>query len=310
MTEITVTVAVPVLNEAFHIAACLDAIGRQTYPQVVEVLVVDGGSTDATRKIAAGHPNVRMLDNPARVQSAALNLALDEAVGDVIVRVDGHCVVADDYVERCVGALEESRAAMVGGGMTPTASNPMQAAVAAAMSSPIGAGPARFHHSTTAAWTDTVYLGAYRTEIARAVGGYATDVGVNEDAEFAIRMGERGGVWFDPSIRSTYTPRGDLRSVARQFYRYGRSRAATVRRHPDSLSPRQLVAPALVLGLVSPWRRRVGAAYLAGAALWAMTGGDERPLLAGAVLPTMHVPWGLGFMIGLVAGPPRSVRGS
>lgn len=308
MTEITVTVAVPVLNEALHLDACLDAIDRQTYRHVIEVLVIDGGSTDATRSIAAGHRNVRVLDNPHRIQSAALNVALDEAKGDVIVRVDGHCVIADDYVERCVAALEESGAVMVGGGMTPVATRPMQAAVAAAMSSPIGAGPARFHHSTTAAWTDTVYLGAYRTEIARKLGGYATDVGVNEDAEFAIRLGERGGVWFDPSIRSTYTPRGDLRSVARQFYRYGRSRAATVRRHPESLSPRQLVAPALVLGLLSPWRRSVGAAYLAGAASWAITGGDERPLLAGVVLPCMHVPWGLGFMIGLVAGPPRSVR--
>ena len=71
MTEITVTVAVPVLNEALHLHACLDAIGRQTHPHVVEVLVVDGGSTDATREIAAHHPNVRVLDNPQRVQSAA-----------------------------------------------------------------------------------------------------------------------------------------------------------------------------------------------------------------------------------------------
>lgn len=305
MTEITVTVAVPVLNEALHLHACLDAIGRQTHPHVVEVLVVDGGSTDATREIAAHHPNVRVLDNPQRVQSAALNLALDVALGDVIVRVDGHCVIADDYVERCVEALGATGAAIVGGPMTPVAAGRMQTAIAAAMSSPIGAGPARFHHSTEPGWTDTVYLGAYWAETARSIGGYATDVGVNEDAEFAHRLRDHGGVWFDPSIRSTYTPRSELRSVARQFYRYGRSRATTVRRHPESLAPRQLVAPALVLGLLSPWRRPVAASYLTLLAAWSASGRGRRPRWAGAVLPMMHVPWGVGFLIGVFAGPSR-----
>lgn len=308
MAEITVTVVIPVLNEAAHLDACLDALDRQTYPLVSEVLVVDGGSIDSTRSIAESHRHVRVLDNPQRIQSAALNVGLAEAKGDVIVRVDGHCVVADDYVERCIGALETSGAAIVGGGMTPTATSSMQAAVAAAMASPIGAGPARFHHASTAAWTDTVYLGAYRTTLARTVGGYATDVGVNEDAEFAIRMRPHGGVWFDPSIRSTYSPREGLVPVARQFYRYGRSRAATVRRHPESLAPRQLVAPGLVLGLASPWRRAVGIAYLAVVASWALAGCGKRPVGAGAVLPAMHVPWGAGFLVGLAAGPPRAVR--
>lgn len=308
MTEITVTVAVPVLNEALHLHACLDAIGRQTHPHVVEVLVVDGGSTDATREIAANHPNVRVLDNPQRVQSAALNLAIEAALGDVIVRVDGHCIIADDYVERCVEALEATGAAIVGGPMIPVATGRTQTAIAAAMSSPIGAGPARFHHATEPGWTDTVYLGAYWAETARSIGGYATDVGVNEDAEFAHRLRDHGGVWFDPSIRSTYTPRSDLRSVARQFYRYGRSRATTVRRHPESLAPRQLVAPALVLGLLSPWRRPVAASYLTLLAAWSASGRGRRPRWAGAVLPMMHVPWGVGFLIGVFAGPSRSVR--
>lgn len=307
MTEITVTVAVPVLNEEAHLGACLDAIDRQTYPNVTQVLVVDGGSTDATRSIA-DRAGVRVLDNPARIQSAALNIALAEATGDVFVRVDGHCVIADDYVERCVSALESTGAALVGGGMKPVATTPMQKAVAAAMASPIGAGPARFHHSSTAAWTDTVYLGAARTETARAIGGYATDVGVNEDAEFAIRMKDVGGVWFDPSIRSTYAPRPGLTAVARQFYRYGRSRAATVRRHPDSISLRQLAAPALVLGMLSPWRRPVGLAYAGLVAAWAVAGVGRRPASSGAVLPMMHLPWGVGFLIGLVGGAPRSAR--
>ena len=145
--------------------------------------MVDGRSTDDTRARATGYPRVRVLDNPARMQSAALNIGLHNAVGDIIVRVDGHCVIEPDYVARCVEALEQTGAAMVGGAMAPDASTPVQEGIAAAMASRFGAGPARFHVGGDPGWVDTVYLGAYRRAAALAIGGYATDVGVNEDAE-------------------------------------------------------------------------------------------------------------------------------
>ena len=300
------TVIIPTLQEERHLADTLSTVVGQTVVPS-EVLVVDGGSTDRTREVARSFPGVRVLDNPDRIQSAAMNVGLAEARGDVVVRVDGHCRLAPDYVERCLASLEATGAAMVGGAMTPVAAGPKPAAVAAAMASPLGAGPARFHVGGPAGWVDTVYLGAYRTAQAREVGGYATDVGVNEDAEFAHRMSALGGIWFDPSIRSTYQPRESVRSVARQFWRYGRSRAMTVRRHPGSLSARQLVAPALVVGLASPLRRPLAAAY-AGVVVAevgrqvAAHGTDG--LWVGAVLPTMHLAWGAGLVVGLVGVPP------
>jgi succinoglycan biosynthesis protein ExoA len=304
----TVTIAVPVLNEEAHLERCLAAIRAQTYAGIVEALVIDGGSDDRTVDIARAGQSVRVLENPRRIQAAALNVALAACSGEVFVRVDGHCEIAPDYVARCVDALETTGAAMVGGGMTPTADGVVQEGIAVAMASRLGAGPARFHNPQGgAAWVDTVYLGAYRTARARAVGGYCEDVGVNEDAEFAIRMRRHGGVWFDPSIRSTYVPRESIPSVCRQFYRYGRSRAATVRRHPDSLSARQLVAPALVASLASPWRRGVLAAYLSVLVSWALSGRDRRRLVSVAVLPAMHIPWGIGFLRGLVL-PRRTGR--
>lgn len=298
----TVTVAIPVLNEEAHIDACLDAVAAQTYTGIVEVLVIDGGSSDATRAIVACRPGVRLLDNPRRIQAAALNIALDEAKGDVFVRVDGHCVIAPDYVERCVMALAGTGAAMVGGAMTPIAHGGLQRGIAAAMASKLGAGPARFHSGGDSGPVDTVYLGAYRTELARQVGGYAEDFGVNEDAEFAIRMGSRGPVWFDPAIRSTYVPRGSVRAVGRQFYRYGRSRAATVRKHPGSLAVRQLAAPILLLGLLTPWRRGVVLAYgstvLAASVPVARRDRRAWPAFL-AVVPVMHASWGAGFWVGI-----------
>lgn len=301
----TVTVAIPTLNEAESIEACLSAVAAQGYDRIVEVLVVDGGSTDATRALVSGRPGVRVIDNPRRIQAAALNIALAEAVGEVFVRVDGHCRIAPDYVERCVETLALTGAAMVGGAMTPEAGRGFRGGIAAAMSSGLGAGPARFHTGGPSGRVDTVYLGAFRTDMARQIGGYAEDMVANEDAEFAHRMAERGAIWFEPSIRSTYTPRRTFTGVARQFFRYGRSRATTVRRHPRSLALRQLAAPLLVLGLLSRQRRLVGVTYLGVVTVSsAIQGGRDPQVGAGmaVVMPIMHLSWGTGFLLGLLKG--------
>lgn len=308
----SVTVAIPTYNEEQHIETCLDAVLAQTYAGPMEVLVVDGRSTDATRSLAGARTGVRVLDNPNRVQAAALNIALREATGEVFVRVDGHAIIAPDYVERCVEALRGTGAAMVGGSMTPVATGWRQRGIAAAFTSPVGIGPARFHGAANpAGWTDTVYLGAFPTDVGRQAGGYSEAVGVNEDAEFAIRMADRGGIWFEPSVRSRYSPRPSFLALARQFHRYGRSRAATVRRHPRSLRPRQLAAPLLVLGLAGPRRRTVTTAYLVIVA--AATGLAARKDLSATpgfviALPVMHVCWGTGFLRGLISSPPVGGR--
>jgi glycosyltransferase involved in cell wall biosynthesis len=301
-------VVIPVYNEGSHLRSTLESVREQTYCSVLEVLVADGRSSDATVAVAREFDFVRVIGNPARIQSAGLNLMLGEARGEVVVRVDGHCVLAADYIEACVDALETTGAAMVGGAMTPVAETATQRGIARAMTSRLGAGPARFHTGGPPGWVDTVYLGAYWLADALAVGGYAEDVGVNEDAEFAIRMGRLGGVWFDPRIRSSYSPRASARAVARQFYRYGRSRAATVQRHPTSLKPRQLIAPLLLLGLASPWRRKVLAGYapiVAFSAARHLGEGLTTCVTSGAILPVMHLSWGVGFLEGVLRGATR-----
>ena len=305
----TVSIIVPVLNEAASIDTCLLAIEAQTYPRIEEILVADGGSTDRTVAIAARHVKVRILDNPGRSQAAGLNVALGEATGDVVVRVDGHSLLEPDYVARCVRALTATGAAMVGGMMIPAkVGGWVQRAVAVAMSSRLGAGPARFHVGGSAGWVDTVYLGCYRTELARRKRGYDPAFIYNEDAEFAHRMGAAGGIWFDPSIRAVYVPRQSVAGVARQFFRYGRARAGTVRLHPASLSARQLAAPLLLLGLLSPWRRPIGLAYVAVVSTRAAAEAPRDPGASGGlllVLPSMHLPWAAGFLSGILSPPPR-----
>jgi succinoglycan biosynthesis protein ExoA len=296
----TVTVAVPVLDEEWHLAECLEAVAAQSYPDIVEVLVVDGGSTDRTREIAEGFPLVRVLDNPRRIRPAGLNVAIAAAKGEVFVRVDARTVIAPDYVERCVAALESSKAAIVGGPMRLSARTTSERAIKAAMTSRLGSGPAQFRREAgDARFVDTVYLGAFLTDTIRALGGYDEWFGGNEDAELAFRARQAGGVYLDPSIRSTYAVREGLGPLWGQYYRYGTNRTRTMLKHPGSISPRQLAVPALIAGLLSPWREGVAVVYTAAVlgrgGLEALSDPAAAPMLV-AALPVMHAAWGAGFL--------------
>jgi glycosyltransferase involved in cell wall biosynthesis len=303
-TSPTVSIILPVLNEAPQLERCFRAIAAQSYPVICEVVVADGGSTDETRSIASAFANVLVVDNPRRIRPAGLNAAITAARGDVIVRVDARTALAPDYVERCVEALERSGAAIVGGQMRYEAENARQRGIVAAMTSRLGAGPAAFRREGGhPRFVDTVYLGAFRASTVREMGCYDEWSGGNEDAELAWRARGFGGAYLDPSIKSFYLGRDGLRPLARQFYRYGHNRARTIRKHPGSVSYRQLAVPALFVGLASPWRRQVLTAYaavvLGRGALELASDPPAVPTLL-AAFPTMHLAWGLGFARGIV----------
>ena len=298
------TVAVPVLNEERHLRACLESIVAQTYRGELEILVVDGGSTDGSRAIAASFPEVRVLENPRRLQAAALNIALDAASGDVFVRVDGHSTIGPEFVERSVEALTRTGAAMVGAALHPRADGPwLERAIGAAIVSPLGAGPAPFRLGGPSRWVDTVFLSSFKTETLRDAGGYEEDPRVNEDPELAHRLSSQGGVWYEQTLESVYIPQGSLGGLARQYFRYGKLRAGTFRRHPSSLAARQLVAPIFVASLLTPWRRAALGSYaclVVGAASRKLPRDPAAAAGVALALPCMHVPWAIGFFSGLL----------
>ena len=299
----TVSIILPVLNEKAQLERCLSAVAEQSYPAIIEVVVADGGSTDETRSVVSKFAKVRVVDNPRGIRPAGLNTAIGAASGDIIVRVDARTAFAPDYVERCVAALESSGAAIVGGQMRYEAHDARQRGIVAAMTSRLGAGPAAFRREGgQPRYVDTVYLGAFRASTIHEIGGYDEWSGGNEDAELAWRAQRFGGVYLDPSIKSYYLGRDGLGPLARQFYRYGHNRARTIRKHPGSLSWRQLAVPALFVGLASPWRRPVLAAYVAiviGRGAVELTRDPPAVPTLLVAFPTMHAAWGLGFVRGI-----------
>ena len=246
---------------------------RADVPNIVEVLVADGGPRTGRVPIAREHPDVSVLDNPGRIQSAGLNFALAKAQGEVIVRVDGHCVLAPDYVERCVAALTDTGAAMVGGAMTPEAGEGRRRRSRDRRGDDepdrCGSRP-RFHTGGRAGWVDTVYLGAYRLDDVRRSAATPRTSASTRTRSWRSACGSVGGVWFDPAnpivVRASPEHQGGWRSSSTGTDVPERSPFAVI---PGRMRPRQLAAPALVLGLVSPQRRAVAAVY--GSAIAART---------------------------------------
>lgn len=324
----SVSVIVPCLNEEKTIGLLLNAILQQTFPLAeMEVVIADGLSTDQTRSVITAfqrsHPTlvVKLVDNPRRIIPAALNTALDASSGEWVIRLDAHSTPAQDYVERCVAALQRGDGDVVGGiwQIEPGAQTWLARSIALAAAHPFGVGDALYRYATTSAQVDTVPFGAFRRSLFEKIGKFDETLLTNEDYELNTRVRQQGGtIWLDPSIRSKYFARATLGSLAKQYFRYGFWKLRMLKRYPGTIRWRQALPPlfTLVLALLlilSPFwyvARLLlalqvglyGLVLIAGALPLAKKHADAR-LLAGIPLAitTMHLSWGSGFWMSLLS---------
>jgi succinoglycan biosynthesis protein ExoA len=317
-----VSVIMPVYNEANYIDRSLGAVLSQDYPaDKFEVLVVDGISTDPTweriRQLSAEHPGIvlRMLENPDGIVPTGLNHAIAQAKGSVIVRVDGHTVIAPDYLRQCVAALASSGAENVGGRMRAIGTNSFGRAVAVATSSSFGVGGGRFHLSDQEEWVDTVYMGAWPRRAFREVGLFDEELVRDQDDEFNYRLRASGGkILLHPKIRSQYTVRSSPLALWRQYFQYGLWKVRVLQKHPRQMSSRQFVPPAFVFSLFvsillalfaipRPLSFIVPLLYLFANLLAATYTASKQGWKYLPWLPItfaiLHVSYGSGFLIGL-----------
>jgi len=322
----TVSIVLPTLDERSHLRDCLDSLLRQDAADIVEILVVDGGSTDGTREVVEREGGlVRLLDNPRVTAAAAMNIGIAAATGEVICRADAHTIYASDYVRRCVEVLDASEAANVGGLMVPVGTTSFGRAVAAVTTSPFGVGPGRFHYATGQMDVETVYLGCWRRHTLVEVGGYDEDhlQWAAEDQELNFRLRQTGGrIVLDSSIRSWYFPRANPRALLKQYRNYGLAKASTLAKH-KTLPYWRPVAPALLVGAtvvaplaLRPWWLKVAPpiAWLAGASVISVKLGRDpgvAPHRALGALAICHWGYGAGLWAGLwriVSGRPFDQR--
>ncbi|GAA2153077.1 glycosyl transferase family 2 [Humibacillus xanthopallidus] len=316
-----VSVIMPLLNEERHLRDAVAMILAQDYPGPIEVVLALGPSRDRTDEVAADvaahDARVRLVPNPSGRTPDGLNAAIGAATGEIIVRVDGHAEIPDDYIRVAVAELERVDADNVGGIMDARGSTDFERAVACAMRSPIGVGSARFHTGGEPGPADTVYLGVFRRSALERVGGYDPHFARAQDWEMNHRIRESGGtVWFTPDLRVTYRPRASVKALAKQYFHYGRWRRVVARHHEGTINPRYLAPPTMVVVTTAAtvagffWAPAwaVPAAYAAGivAGGAAISRGESARtrVATPAVLATMHWAWGVGF----ITSPRRLTR--
>lgn len=252
-----VSVVVPCRNEIRHIRAFLDCVFRQELDGIeMEVLIADGRSDDGTREVLAEFEKkfaaLRVLDNPERIVSTALNRAIREANSEIVICMIVHSTYAPDYVRSCIEVLHETKADNVGGPALTLANGYIAQAIAHAFLTPFARGNGKFRDLRYEGPVDTVPYGCWRKSTLERIGSFDETLVRAEDYELNVRIVSGGGtVWQSPRIVSWYWPRASLSALFRQYFQYGFWKAVIVRKHRRIVSWSNLVPSlSLLAGIV------------------------------------------------------------
>jgi glycosyltransferase involved in cell wall biosynthesis len=332
-----VSFVMPVLNERAYLERAVTTVLAQDASVPTELVLALAPSTDGTtelaRELAARDDRITIVENPAADIPAGLNLAIRASVHPTIVRVDAHSELDPDYTRRALATLERTRAANVGGVMRADGRTPFQRAVARAYNSPVGLGGGAYHGGATEGEAESAYLGVMRRSVLEEVGMFDETIRRGEDWELNFRIRRAGyRVWFDPTLAVTYWPRESWSRLVRQFYATGKWRGELVRRFGRGNSLRFFAPPLLVLTLgvaavigvlqatgvlAGGWSVAASVVYLPVLAYVLLVianaigpGGGKGlrdKLWTLAVVPSMHVSWGTGFLSGVLRGAHDTV---
>lgn len=309
-----ITVICPVYNESAFIKKLLDFY-VQALPAQKELIIVDGNSTDNTCEIIKAymkqHPDIRLLDNPKRIVPYALNIAIKEAKGDIIIRLDAHTDYTPDYLESILRAFKATGADIVGGPMRIAKGNAIQNAIGYATTTVFGIGNSSFHFEDFEGYTDSVYLGAWKKEMFNITGLFDETFKRNQDDEFHYRAKNKGfKIYQHPDIKLWYHPRNSFRLLFKQYFQYGLYKPMVLKKIKSAMSVRHLIPLGFVLYLLTlPIYLAIPFYYGLLPLLLYITGDlfftlrskktAKEMLAIVLVYPILHISYGLGFLLGL-----------
>lgn len=312
--RVAITAVVPTYNEEHYIADCLLGLLQQKPGGgEVEILVVDGSSTDRTVQIVRSFPEygtrIRLLANPRRLQVFAWNTALREARGEYYAMIGAHARYGETYFADCLDAMKRTGADAVGGVARAYGEGAMGQAIAWCMSTPFGVGNARFRYTDEEEETDSVFALFTKREILESVGGFDEGLPFDEDSDLNYRLRRRGyKIFVSPRIAVGYAVRRSLRSLWKQMYQYGYWRRFTQRKHGTGVPLRTYAPAVLLVGLAgsvvlaaTPARILAAvvpacyAAFLLLGALKSVPRMKWKSVLVPPAAATMHVAYGWGW---------------
>lgn len=317
-----VLAVIPTLDEAENIGAIVRTLAREKerLPNL-EIVVADGGSRDGTQRIVtrltSEMPFLYLINNPARIQGAAVNLAARFWSGhvDILIRCDGHALYHDRHIERLLHSLSRIGADSVVIPMDSAGHTGFQKAVAWASDNFVGSGGSAHRAGRASGFVDHGHHAAFRLAAFLAVGGYDEDFTHNEDAELDCRLAAAGySIYLDADIRIAYYARASVLALWKQYFLYGCGRSRTMRKHPESLRLRQLAVMVHAVLFISSvlaaawtgnllclaWPVLYLAALAYASAAIAIRKHSLWGLLSGPAAATMHTAWACGIFAGLL----------
>jgi succinoglycan biosynthesis protein ExoA len=311
-----VSIVMPSLNEERYISDAIASISPRDGELNYEILILDGGSTDRTceivQQLSRENPRIKLLHNPRRIQSAAMNLAAEAASPHAryLLRADCHAEYPPAFARHCVETLEKTGVASVVVPMLAVGRTCMQKAIAAAQNSPLGNGGSAHRRTSKNRYVDHGHHAAFDRAVFQKLGGYDESFTHNEDAEYDARVlasGRRVYLLGETPVR--YFPRANLAALSRQYRNYGWGRANTLLKHGKRPRLRQMLPVAAFLGnaaalaLAMLWHAAFLMAPLAYVALCFVWGAalavwEREPCVAlsGVAAIVMHMSWAWGFL--------------
>ncbi|MFT6045961.1 MAG: succinoglycan biosynthesis protein ExoA, partial [Arenicella sp.] len=223
-----ISIIIPTLNESAFIVECVESLLLGNYStKRIELLIIDGGSTDDTvakaEDLSRRYPSVKVLRNPMIIVPAAMNIGVRAASYDLLMWCGAHAIYDKDYVNLAVNTLlEESGAASVGGVISPIAKTATGKAIAIATSSKFGIGNAQYRYATTRQHVDTVFGGCFYKASIHKIGGFNQAWVRNQDYELNYRLRTQvGPIVLEPGIRCQYYCRESIAQLSKQYFAYG-----------------------------------------------------------------------------------------
>ncbi|MBR7071246.1 MAG: glycosyltransferase family 2 protein [Clostridia bacterium] len=329
----TVSLHIIALNEESALPGLLQDVVVQNYPhEKIEVVLVNSASTDATRSImddfAAAHTDflaVRVVDNPKRFTPCAWNTALSASTADIVIHLDAHARIPEDFVAKNVTVIQSGKD--ICGGVVRNFSAQKTRwieTVNQAEEAMFGGSIAAFRHSTACGYVSTLAFAAYRKEVFEAVGTYDERLLRSEDNEMHQRMREHGyRFYYTPDIQSSRQTRPSLKALLRQKYLNGYWVGETVKLYPKSFSLYHYVPFVFLLAILVTAVFAGFGFWLLAALLWAAYGivliastiaafraGGWNPyyFLLPVILFCLHLSYGAGTFVGLVTRRPDQKR--
>jgi len=309
-------IIIPCLNEEKHLQPLVKTLIEDNAELNTKIIIADGGSTDKTIEIAkeleSEFENLHLLNNPKKIQSAAINLAVKEYGKNIkhFIRIDAHAGYPNDYCASLLQDANETGADSIVVAMETIGLTPLQEAVAYAQNSKMGNGGSPHRNKSQGGkYVDHGHHALMSIEAFEKVGGYDEEFSHNEDAELDKRLTDAGyKIWLSEKTQCTYYPRDTIPSLFKQYKNYGHGRAQTILKHKMKPKLRQLIPAAILplciftilLGgllpiLTWPFWSWIILCVGYGVYLGKQMDKPNVCLWSGIAAMTMHLSWSIGF---------------